>query len=81
MHMKRVQIQFPDEMAAALRRLAADADQPVTAIVRGAVERVLAEAERDRLWERALAAVGGGHSGLADVAENHDKYLNEGPRW
>lgn len=81
LHMKRVQIQFTDEMAAALQHLAAETDQPVTAIVRGAVERILAESERDRLWERALAAVGGFNSGLGDVAENHDKYLNEGPRW
>lgn len=79
--MKRVQIQFPDEMAEALQRHAADVHQPVTAVVRGAVARVLGEAERDRLWERALASVGGFNSGLGDIAENHDKYLNEGPRW
>ncbi|HUG30897.1 MAG TPA: ribbon-helix-helix domain-containing protein [Candidatus Limnocylindria bacterium] len=79
--MKRVQIQFPDGMAAELQRLAADTDQSVSAVVRGAVARVLAESERDRLWERALGAVGGFNSGLGDIAENHDKYLNEGPRW
>lgn len=79
--MKRVQIQFPDEMAAALQQLAADTDQPVAAVVRGAVAKALADSERDRLWERALASVGGFNSGLGDVAENHDKYLNEGPRW
>lgn len=74
LHMKRVQVQFPDEMARAIQQLAADTDQSVTALVRGAVERLLAEADRDRLWERALAAVGGFHSGLHDVAENHDEY-------
>ena len=81
LHMKRVQVQFPDEMADALQRLASRTDQPVAAVVRGAVARVLAESERDRLWERAIASVGGFNSGLGDLAENHDKYLNEGPRW
>lgn len=75
-HMKRVQIQFPDDMAAALLLEALEAGQPVSAIVRGAVGRMLEASERDRLWDRAIAAVtaGGFGSGLHDVSENHDEY-------
>lgn len=79
--MKRVQIQFDDQLAQELEDQAATSGQSVAELVREAVARMLAEGERRRRWDRALAAIGGFHSGLHDVAENHDKYLNEDSRW
>lgn len=73
--MKRVQIQLPDEMAADVERYAKDTDQPVTAVVRHALTRLLAEGEQDHRWARALAGIGGFRSGLHDLSENHDEYF------
>ena len=58
----------------------------MAALIREAVERTYPEASDDSMearWERALAFVEntGLRSGLTDVAENHDFYLNEGDRW
>ena len=79
--MKRVQIQFTDELARELEEQSQASGQPVAELVRRAVVRMLAEDERRLRWDRALAAVGRFHSGLGDLAENHDNYLNEGSRW
>lgn len=80
-HMKRVQIQFPDELAQEVEAEAESRGLSVAELVRQGMLRLLADNERRRRWDRALAAIGGGHSGLGDVAENHDSYLNEGKRW
>ena len=79
--MTRMQVQFKADQAAALRAQADAVGRPVAAIVREAVDAWLAGRERDRVWARALSAIGAGHSGLGDLAEEHDKYLSEGPRW
>jgi predicted transcriptional regulator len=79
--MKRVQVQFTDEVARELEERAEVSGQPVAALVRQAVAGWLAEDDRQRRWDRAVAAIGGFHSGHDDIAENHDQYLNEGPRW
>ena len=79
--MARMQVQFSEDQAAALRAQAESSGRPIAAIVREAVETWLAGRERERLWERALSAIGAGHSGLGDLAEEHDKYLGDGPRW
>ena len=73
--MKRVQVQFTDELARELEERAAASGEPVAALVRQAVAGWLAEDERQRRWDRALAAIGGFHSGHDDVAENHDEHL------
>ena len=80
-HMKRVQIQFPDDLAREVEAEAASCGLSVAELVRQGMSRMLADSERRRRWDRALASIGGGHSGLRDLAENHDHYLNEGPRW
>lgn len=75
--MSRVQVTFTAEETDALRRRA-DADgRSLSAVVREAVAAWLAEDERKRLWDRAIAAVesGGFGSGLHDVADNHDEYF------
>ena len=77
LHMKRVQLQLTDEQAAALRRHADETGEAMAATVRTALDEWIAKHERDALWERALAVSGKFHSGLGDLAENHDFYLGE----
>lgn len=77
MHMQRLQIQFTAAQAGALRRQAAASDRSIAAVVREAVDAWIASDERRRRVDRALAAIGGFHSGLGDLAENHDRYLDE----
>lgn len=75
--MARVQITLTADEVDALRQRAAEEGRPLSAIAREAVVGWLAREERKRLWDRAIAAVEaeGGHSGLHDVAENHDEYF------
>ena len=73
--MRRMQIQVPDEIATAMEEYAKETGQSVAAAFRDAAERLLADGERERRWDRALAGVGGFHSGLSDFAENHDEYF------
>lgn len=70
-------MQFTEEQMQALRAGASATNRPVAAIVRQAVDAWIADDERGRLVDRALAAIGGFHSGLGDLAENHDRYLDE----
>lgn len=84
--MERTQISLSAAQAARLRRLARERQTSMAALIREAVERTYPEASDDSMearWERALAFVEntGLRSGLTDVAENHDFYLNEGDRW
>lgn len=77
MHMKRVQIQLTDAQVRELQLRASSTARPVAALVREALDAWLAEDVRRRRIDRALAAVGGFHSGLGDLAEHHDRYLDE----
>jgi len=53
---------------------------PIAAVVRDAVDRTLPidPGDREALIQRALAAVGGFHSGTGDLSERHDEILGEG---
>lgn len=73
--MKRVQLQLTDEQHSRLQQRAADAGRPVAALVRDALDAWMAAPEADSRLARALAVVGGFRSGLGDLAEEHDRYL------
>ena len=75
--MQRVQVLLTDEQLSGIRQRSAETGEPVASIVRRAVSALLADDERMRQVERALAAIGGFHSGLGDLAERHDDYLAE----
>ena len=77
--MVRTQIQLTDEQARRLKGLAAERGVSMAALVREGVELVLAEPDREELWRRALAVVGKYRDleGATDVAENHDRYLED----
>ncbi len=76
-HMKRVQIQLRDDQVHSLELLASASSRPLAAIVRDAVDTWISTEERHQQRDRALAAIGGFHSGLGDLAEHHDRYLDE----
>jgi len=79
--MERTQISLEPEQADRLRRLAAERGVSMARLIREAVDRaygsVLAPPTRAELRDRAMSAVGCGHSGLGDVSERHDDYLDE----
>ncbi len=78
--MERTQISLEPEQVDRLRRLARQRGVSMAHLVREAVDRTYGAAlapTRAELAERALAAVGCGHSGLGDVAVRHDDYLDE----
>jgi hypothetical protein len=79
LHMSRVQILLSEEQVLTLRRKSAATGRPVAALVREAVDAWIAKDETQVGVERALAAIGGFHSGLGDLAENHDLYLDDLP--
>lgn len=76
--MVRTQISLTEEQADALRRLAAARSTSLAALIRGAVDEVLAReaggAPQSRFF-RSVGRYGAGTPG--DAAERHDDYLDE----
>ena len=77
--MQRVQVQLTDAQLDVLRRRSDATGKSLAALVREAVEAWIADDERRLRIDRALTAIGGFHSGLGDLAEEHDRYLDEAP--
>jgi hypothetical protein len=75
--MQRVQVQLTDEQLSALKRHASASGEGLALLVRRAVDAWLLNEERTHQRQRALDAIGGFHSGLGDLAERHDDYLDE----
>jgi plasmid stability protein len=78
--MRRVQVQFTDDQVRTLRERASDSGRPIAAVVRDAVDAWIASDAQRRRSELALAAIGGFRSGLGDLAEHHDRYIDEATR-
>ena len=78
--MVRMQIQFTEEQARALKRAAAERQVSVAALAREAVDRLLVEngdTTSEEARAAALAIMGKFESDRSDVARNHDRYLAE----
>jgi predicted DNA-binding protein len=76
--MVRTQIQLTEEQARKLKRLSARSGKSMAALIREAVDRLEDEADRERRWQQALAAIRRSRgSGLRDLAREHDRYLAE----
>jgi hypothetical protein len=78
--MVRMQIQFTEEQARALKRAAAERKVSVAALAREAVDRLLIEngdTTSDEARAAALAIMGKFEGDRSDVARNHDRYLAE----
>jgi hypothetical protein len=76
--MKRIQIQLTERQEKALRHRASVSDRSLSAVIRDAVDRYVAEDDREGRINRAIAAMRRGfrdRDGARDVAENHDLYL------
>jgi hypothetical protein len=73
--MRRRQIQFTEDQELALQARADGTGQTFTAVVREVVDKWRIDDERRAVVERAKVAIGGYHSGLHDVSENHDEYI------
>jgi hypothetical protein len=81
---ERTQISLEPEQAERLRRLARERGTSMAALIRDAVDRAYPSMPtREELWARALdsARTTPFRSGLPDLAEEHDRYLNDGDRW
>jgi hypothetical protein len=79
MHMRRVHVQLSDAQATALEREGRESGRTASAVLGNVVDEWMARNERMALWERAVASVGGFHSGLGNVSEEHDRYLEADP--
>lgn len=77
--MVRTQIQLEEAQWQQLRDIAHREGISVAEAVRRAVDRMLEEHQQAQRWqkERALSVVGHFASGLPDVSEAHDRYLEE----
>ena len=72
--MRRVQVSLTEDQIRYLEDRAQETGQPVTAVVRDAIDVQRAEKERLRRWESALSVIGKYASGQGDISENHDEY-------
>lgn len=78
--MIRTQIQLTEAQARKVRRLAASRHVSMAEVIRESVDDYVRNQTDDNLKEkraRALKLVGGFSSGKRDLAEKHDKYLEE----
>lgn len=77
--MIRTQISLTQEQMDALRRVAADRETSIAAVVRGAVDEVIDRDDRRRLMQQALSVAGKYRDieGATDVGRRHDGYLDE----
>jgi predicted DNA-binding protein len=74
---KRIRVQLTDEQWQHLKRVAVERGVSVSQVVREAIDRQVAVEDLVGLRERAIRAIGGFHSGKADVSEGHDAYLSD----
>lgn len=75
--MQRVLTQLTDEQLHVLRDRSAASGRSVAALIREAVDTWIGEREHERRVEAALGAIGQFRSGLGDLAEQHDRYLED----
>ncbi len=75
--MKRIQIQLTEAQERAVRRRASTSGHSVASVIREAVERYVADDDRESRIRRAVAAMGRFKpaGGATDVSEEHDRYL------
>jgi hypothetical protein len=73
----RTQISMTDEQAEALRRLAAARQRSQAALLRDALDDLLAGDERTGRVVRAREAVGAFRSGTTETSERHDEALDD----
>ena len=73
--MIRTQISMTDEQADGLRRLAELRRRSQAALMRDALDALIADSDRSRRIARARVAAGAFHSGSGDTSVEHDAAL------
>jgi predicted transcriptional regulator len=73
--MQRTQVQLTDEQSRRLKRVAAERGISISEVIRQAVDSHLVREDLAAYRERAIASIGGFHSGEEDISEEHDRYL------
>ena len=79
--MIRTQISLSQDQMDRAREEARRRGMSVAAVLRDALERVLAEADEDKVREQARTAVGGFRSGRRTTSADHDDALAQDGRW
>lgn len=72
---KPIQVYLDVNQEEALRALAQKLQVSIAELIRQSVDRFLAELPLED--DPAMRIIGLGHSGLGDLARNHDKYIIE----
>jgi len=77
--MVRTQIQLTDQQARKLKELSLTSNESVASLIRKAVDHFLITGKPDRaaLYRQAGALVGKYKADRADIAVEHDRYLEE----
>ncbi len=78
--MQQAQIRLTDDQARQLRELAAAQGCSLADVVRQGIDLLLqsrGSPDREAIKQRSLEALGRFHSGLTDLAVEHDRYLDE----
>ncbi len=77
--MKRIQIRLTEAQYFKLKNLSASRNTSMAKLIGQAVDAFLntsLDIDRDEQKRRAIATAGQFHSGLGDLATEHDRYLN-----
>ena len=77
--MVRTQIQFEKGTYEKLKARSKATGNSISEIVRRALDRNMETEEFDQKWRRAAESLGKFSSGLKDLSEKHDQYLDD--RW
>jgi hypothetical protein len=77
--MRRVQVELNEEQAEHLDRRSATTGKTLATVILDLVDAQRVDDEKQRRIDVALAALEkpAFHSGLADIAENHDEYIGQ----
>jgi hypothetical protein len=78
--MIRTQIQLTEEQSRRVKEVARREEISMAEVIRNAIDEWLerrSDPTEEELWQRSLNVIGRFHSGVSDLAENHDEYLAE----
>jgi Arc/MetJ-type ribon-helix-helix transcriptional regulator len=76
----RTQIQLTEEQSRRVKEVARRENISMAEVIRNAIDAWLeqrSDLTEEQRWAQSLNAIGKFHSGVTDLAENHDKYLTE----
>lgn len=78
--MVRTQIQLTEEQSRILKRMALERGVSMAELIRQSVDQFVRSRGKltpEQIRQRALSVVGIGSSGVTDLGQNHDHYLDE----